>query len=160
MVINTFCMTIEQYLNEIKTLQPTGSIFDPELENLLWKKPSKEENDYFTIQNLFQKSENDTFVLNKEIIEKIVKGTNLLFVDKSENGNVCFANNSELRSEFRQNFNVVDLLDFCYAVLYTSVFKENLDNENKRIPIPSDSDVFWQLAKFGVRFREEKFQKK
>lgn len=160
MVINTFCMTIEQYLNEIKTLQPTESIFDPELENFLLKIPSNESNSFFTLKNLFQKSENGTFVLNKEILGKIVKGTNLLFFDKIENGNVCFANNSELRFEFRQNFNVIDLLDFCYAVLHTSVFKENLDNENKRIPIPSDSDVFWQLAKFGVRFREEKFQKK
>lgn len=160
MVINTFCMTIEHYLNEIKALEPTGSIFDPELENLLLKIPSKEDNTYFTLQDLFQKSENGTFVLNKDILEKIVKGTNLLFLAKSENGNVCFANNSELRSEFRQNFNVIDLLDFCYAGLHSSVFEENIDNENKRIPIPSDSDVFWQLAKIGGRFREEKFQKK
>lgn len=158
MVINTFCMTIEQYLNEIKTLQPTRSILDPELENLLLKIPLNEDNNYFKLKNLFQKLENGTFVLNKEIIEKIVKVTNLLFSDQIENGNVCFANNRELRSEFRQNFNVIDLLDFCFAVLH-SLKDESLDYENQKIAIPYDSDFFWQLAKIGGRFREYKFRK-
>lgn len=155
MVINTFNMKIQEYLKEIEDLQQKEITVDSELENVLLKMASNGEENYFTLETLFQKSVAEVFVLNIETINKIVKHSNLLFSDQNENGNVCFANNNEMRSEFRQSFMITDLLDYCYAILYSSNFEKSLNNKNKRIPIPSDSNLFWEVVKIGTKLRDK-----
>src|SRR5690606_18725041 len=58
--------------------------------------------------------------LNMEIVSAIEKKLGLAFVPENQTeGETCFANNSDLRPEFRQNFAPIDLLDYIYAVLHT-----------------------------------------
>ena len=65
-----------------------------------------------------------------------------------------FHHSSELRPEFRQNFTSIDLLDYCYAVLHSAI-NEVSEINSARIPITSDSSVFWELVKYGSELRKE-----
>jgi predicted helicase len=58
--------------------------------------------------------------LNLEIVNKIAKQLGLTFVPEKElEGNVCMANNDEVRPEFRQTLAPIDVLDYIYAVLHS-----------------------------------------
>nr|WP_314897440.1 type ISP restriction/modification enzyme [uncultured Flavobacterium sp.] len=77
--------------------------------------------------------------LNPEIVNTIAKQLGLTFVaEKEPEGNVCIANNKEVRPEFRQIFAPIDILDYIYAVLhsptYRSTYKEFLKIDFPKIP--------------------------
>lgn len=61
---------------------------------------------------------------------------------------VFFINSTELCPEYMQSFTSIDLLDYCYAVLHSSL-NEFLGINSIRVPITSDSSVFWKLVKYG-----------
>ncbi len=92
--------------------------------------------------------------LDMEIVEQVVKGLGLAFVPEREEGNVCFAENREVRPEYRQSLAPIDLLDYIYAMLhsptYRETYKEFLKIEFPRVPYPTDADKFWELLKQGA----------
>jgi predicted helicase len=109
-------------------------------------------------QNLLETNER-TPNLNAEIVKQIAAGLGLSFVNEKETeGNVCFANSNEVRTEFKQSFAPIDLLDYIYAVLhsptYRSTYKEFLKIDFPRVPYPTDVETFWQLVKLGGELRE------
>lgn len=96
--------------------------------------------------------------LNMEIVNEIAKGLSLQFIPEKEEGNVCLANDKDVRSEFRTTFAPIDLLDYIYAVLhsptYRETYKEFLKIDFPRVPYPKDSNIFWQLVQLGGELRQ------
>ena len=96
--------------------------------------------------------------LNMEIVNEIAKGLGLAFTPEKEDGNVCLANDKDVRSEFRTTFAPIDLLDYIYAVLhsptYRETYKEFLKIDFPRVPYPKDSNTFWQLVQLGGELRQ------
>ncbi len=101
---------------------------------------------------------NRTPNLNMEIVNEIAKGLGLEFTPEKEDGNVCLANDKDVRSEFRTTFAPIDLLDYIYAVLhsptYRETYKEFLKIDFPRVPYPKDSNIFWQLVQLGGELRQ------
>ena len=97
--------------------------------------------------------------LNLEIVNQIAKQLNLSFVpEKESEGNVCMANNDEVRPDFKQNFAPIDILDYIYAVLhsptYREKYKEFLKIDFPKIPFPKDAKTFWELVALGSQIRQ------
>ena len=96
--------------------------------------------------------------LNMEIVNEISKCLGLQFVTEKTEGNVCMANNSEVRNDFRTTFAPIDLLDYIYAVLhspnYREKYKEFLKIDFPRVPYPKDQKTFFDLVELGSQLRE------
>ena len=96
--------------------------------------------------------------LNMEIVNEIAKSLRLQFVTEKTEGNVCMANNSEVRNDFRTTFAPIDLLDYIYAVLhspkYREKYKEFLKIDFPRVPYPNDQKTFFDLVELGSQLRE------
>jgi hypothetical protein len=111
--------------------------------------------DFFREQSEYiQKISDKDKKLNNHSIKQIEDHLNLTFVsDNDTMGNVCFANSNEMRPEFRQTFTIIDVLDYCYAILHSETFDEFSRNEDIGIPITSDSKIFWKLVEIGKKIR-------
>lgn len=150
-------LTIQQYLENIKGLNVTESTSKnsnhTDLDNLAMKISLDNNKFYFNLSDLeFNDQQKED---SQEIINQISNRLGLLFINEKETeGNVCFINSSELRPEFRQSFTSIDLLDYCYAVLHSTI-NEVSEINSARIPITSDSSVFWELVKYGSELRKE-----
>lgn len=87
-----------------------------------------------------------------EIVSQMAKILELTFVSEPEaEGNVCVANNEEVRDDFRLNFTPTDIADYIYAVLnspYQDKNKSPTDMSNLKIPYPSP-ETFWELVRQG-----------
>lgn len=106
--------------------------------------------------------------LNSEIVKQISDSLNLTFTNEKEEGNVCLANDKDVRSEYRTTFAPIDLLDYIYAVLhsptYRETYKEFLKIDFPRVPYPSPltpkggieetQEKFWKLVKLGSELRQ------
>lgn len=147
-------MTIQEYCNKINALnadQNISTLFDGiDLENSVLKILQNTTQTYFTTEVLCNQSVAETVILNNEIVKLFTNRLGLLFSSEKEAGNVCFATSSELRPEFRQSFMAIELLDYIYAFVHSSFYKEF-----QKIPITSEADIFWKLVKIGVGLRKE-----
>lgn len=87
-------------------------------------------------------------------IEKIIK---IPFVeDQFEEGAVCFANDEELRADFKLQFTVYDVVNYVYGVVYEFYSKENKIIESislVKIPYPDNADFFWKYSNIGKKIR-------
>lgn len=96
--------------------------------------------------------------LNPDIVKQISDDLGLAFTNEKEDGNVCLANDKDVRSEYRTTFAPIDLLDYIYAVLhsptYRETYKEFLKIDFPRVPYPKDSNTFWQLVQLGGELRQ------
>ena len=104
------------------------------------------------LQELIEKLVQD---LSKEVISEFEAIFHMQFIsEKSEvksKGNVCFANhNDELRDEYKEVFAPIDILDYFFAVLNSSSYRD-------RYEVPKDKETFWQLVKLGTEIRETRF---
>ncbi|KDN55608.1 type ISP restriction/modification enzyme [Flavobacterium seoulense] len=92
-----------------------------------------------------------------ETLEKIIQ---IPFVaDEFENGAVCFANDEEVRADFKLQFTAFDVVNYVYGILFKLYLKENIENAsilNLKIPFPADADFFWKYSDFGKKLRQEK----
>ncbi|MDR7212106.1 hypothetical protein [Flavobacterium piscis] len=154
-------MTIQQYLDKIKTLSISGSIGKhsdyADLEDTVIEILADNNKSYFNLFDLEFRNDkkecNEEIILNPEIINQFTDCLGLLLINEKETeGNICFINSTELRPEFRQSFTSIDLLDYCNALLY-SAFNKFSEINAARIPITSDSSVFWKLVNYGSGLR-------
>ena len=152
-------MKVQQYLDKIKTLSIKNSRTNFDLGNHVKNVFLENKSLYFNVSVLFpelldhfQESLIKSIIVDSEIIKQIADHLGLLFINERIDGNVCFADNIELRPEFRQSFTSIDVLDYCFAVSYFNV--EALKTNSTTIPITSDVSVFWQLVNFGRMFRK------
>lgn len=96
---------------------------------------------------------------NPEIVKQIEDSLGLIFIrEKETEGEVCFANSKELRSEYKQSFTPLDLLNYSYAVLHLpnshEKYKDFLNIEFPYIPYPTDTNLFWKLVTLGSGLRQ------
>jgi hypothetical protein len=96
--------------------------------------------------------------LEAKIIKEIAAKLGLEFVpEKEAEGNVCLANSSEVRDDYRTTFAPIDLLDYIYAVLHSPTYREKykafLKIDSPRVPYPKDSATFWKLVHLGNQIR-------
>ena len=137
-------MTIDQYIQNISVVYLRGK-GEEQKTTPPYGHPSK---GAFGIPNV-----------NPEIVSKIATQLGLTFVpEKEPEGNVCMANNDEVRTEYKQTFAPIDILDYIYAVLHSSnyreKYKEFLKIDFPKIPYPKDSKTFWDLVALGKQIRE------
>lgn len=89
--------------------------------------------------------------LKSEIVEKISKKIEIPFVT---NRLVELMDNT---TEKRSHFSPTNFLDYIYAVLHSSnyrnTFKEFLKIDFPRIPYPQSKQVFWNLVELGAELR-------
>ena len=82
--------------------------------------------------------------LNPKIVAQIAEGLRLEFTNEKENRNDTFA--------------PIDLLDYIYAVLHSSAYREKykefLKIDFPRVPYPTDAEKFWQLVQLGGELRQ------
>lgn len=106
----------------------------------------------FTLTEIFQKSNSEKTIINKDILKRFSNHLGLLlFLEEQESGNICFANSDEVRPEYRQSFRLIDFLDYTYAFMHSLVYQES-----QKIIISSESVVFWKLVKIGLSLRNDK----
>ncbi|MFW0737083.1 type ISP restriction/modification enzyme [Flavobacterium sp. T12S277] len=150
-------MRIEDYLSKINNLHlvehRVGLAVNAELEELILKIALENSQSYFTLEMLFQKTDNNSMALNPETFQFIANGCGLLFIDEKETGNVCFADSQELRPEFKQSCTAIDVFDLSYAILHSSLYSQDLKVDELKIPIPQDVVVFWKLVQIGKELR-------
>jgi predicted helicase len=94
--------------------------------------------------------------LTEDIINQIAHKIELHFIlAKDPEGNVCMANNKDLRSEFRQTFDPIDILDYAYAILNSSNFRLTSKKILKmNFPYPKNAETFWELAEIGSQIKQ------
>mgnify|MGYP002078732860 CR=1 FL=1 len=132
-----------------------------------WSRPGMQGGDYIAPLYINNKATTQTSLLNEvvrtpnlnmEIVNEIAKGLGLAFTPEKEDGNVCLANDKDVRSEFRTTFAPIDLLDYIYAVLhsptYRETYKEFLKIDFPRVPYPKDLDTFYNLVALGSQLRQ------
>lgn len=82
--------------------------------------------------------------LDLEIVANIAKAVSLIFTNEKSDTDGTFA--------------PIDILDYIYAVLHSSVYRETykefLKIDFPRIPYPNDADNFWQLVELGRELRQ------
>ncbi|MCK9209920.1 MAG: N-6 DNA methylase [Ignavibacteriaceae bacterium] len=87
--------------------------------------------------------------LNLGIVKRIAEKLNLTFTNEV----LDFA-----RTDTKDTFAPIDILDYIYAVLhsptYREKYKEFLKIDFPRVPYPKDVDTFWQLVKLGGELRQ------
>ncbi|MDQ6469238.1 hypothetical protein RB619_01195 [Flavobacterium sp. LHD-80] len=145
-------MIIQEYLVKLDLLQKEEidlERFDNALEQIIAKTSSTKTKNYFTLDSLFQKSASKGIAINSEIIKQFSNHSGLLFLEEEGGGNVCYAESTELRSEYKQSFILIDVLDYIYAFVHSSIYKET-----QKIILPIDADVFWDLVKIGSNIRK------
>lgn len=96
--------------------------------------------------------------INSVSIKKIEEKLNLTFVsEKDAESQVCMANNPEVRDEFKDIFDLKDLLDYSYGVLYSPNYLEKYKDLSKinffEVSYPNDTTRFWKLVNLGAKLR-------
>ena len=87
-------------------------------------------------------------------IENILK---ISFLEEDfEVGSVCFANDEEVRSDFKLELTTYDVVNYVYGI-YQLYWEENQKIEllDLKIPYPESADFFWKYANSGKKFRLE-----
>ncbi|HEY1195596.1 hypothetical protein [Flavobacterium sp.] len=138
-------MEIQKYVEQIRGLENSQLDQNTELENVISKMIFDGKSIYFQVNDLFQNQN-----LNQALLSKIEQTLDLIFI-KEENANVCFANSVEVRPEYKQSFRLLDLLDYMYAFVHSSVYQKSL-----KIMIKNEAEFFWKLVKTGSELRNKK----
>lgn len=142
-------MTIQEYLNKIKALQNEKSAIvsanDTDLEFCTQQIKQINTEPSFSLDVLFQKPTSEIIIVNDDVIKIFADHVGLLFLEEKESGNVCFANSEEVRPEYRQSFKVIDFLDYVYAFMHSTEYKES-----RKVIVSSEAALFWKLVKMGL----------
>jgi hypothetical protein len=147
-------MIIQEYFNRIRTLSTEENIqfsYDKDLENIVLKILQSTNEIYFTTEDFLDRSAPEAVVINTQMVKLFSDRLGLIFLIEKEAGNVCFANTDELRPEFRQGFTAIDILDYIYAFVHSSFYKEF-----QKIAVASEGNIFWELVKIGTSLRNKK----
>jgi hypothetical protein len=77
-----------------------------------------------------------------KLISRFEKATGLIFINENEaEGNVCYANDAVLRSEYKTTFTEKDIKNYILGLSQT----QNTQN----ITLPKDAETFWEIVDMG-----------
>jgi len=87
-------------------------------------------------------------------VHLLAKHLNLAYIPEiNPQGNVCMAENLEVRPEFRQSISNVHLRNFFYAILHSSMYgtarKTLLQFDFPWFHFPGEKEDFWMLVSYG-----------
>lgn len=91
-------------------------------------------------------------------IKQIEETLKLTFLSEKDKGSaVCMANNPEVRDEFKDIFDIKDLLDYSYAVLHLPSNLEKYKDVSKidsfQVFYPNSPNHFWKLVNLGSKLQ-------
>ena len=87
---------------------------------------------------------------SEAIIRQFENKLGLSYISESSaETNLCFANNDDIRTEFKQTFTAIDILDYIESFLHT-LTTHNISN----IPYPKDTKIFWKMVELGSKTRK------
>lgn len=138
-------MKIQYFLEKINSLKNLDLDTNTELENLVSEIVSQNDNIQFLVEDLFRNES-----LNYDLLSKIEKTLNLIFIKEEKESFVCFANSEEIRSEYKQSFRLDDLLNYIFAFTHTTLYKESPE-----ILLNCNPEIFWQLVKIGQSLKND-----
>lgn len=96
--------------------------------------------------------------LEPELIKNFEQNLLLTFTKEKElslQGEVCFMNSPEVRPEFKLSFTQTDILDYVYAILYSSSIREKSKTKIfPEVPYPTEASAFWRFTALGSELRE------
>ena len=97
--------------------------------------------------------------INLAAIKQIEKTLKLTFLyEKGEGSTVCMANSPEVRDEFKDVFDIKDVLDYSYAVLHLPSYIEKYKNSSKinsfQVFYPNSPKHFWKFVNLGAKLRD------
>ena len=76
--------------------------------------------------------------------------------DEFESGSVCFANDEDLRANFKLQFTIYDVVNYVYGVCQLHLEKnEKLEISLLKIPYPVNADLFWKHSNGGKKLRQQ-----
>ncbi len=92
--------------------------------------------------------------MDKTKLIKIEKSLELQLLPASWDGqgNVCFADDPDLRPEFRIVFHAIDLWDYYYALWHSPGYWDSSLGQQRKLPLPHPVH-FWKIVKFGENLR-------
>lgn len=146
-------MNLRNIIKEINILIQTNS------EKLQWFV-----NEYYATLKTSNSIINSSgkFEFTPETFHKIAEMLALTFNNENENeSNVCFANNKDLRSEFKDSFSAEDVLNCLQAVLNLEVENSKIDlfSIQKIVESNQKSEIqktFWELVEIGKKVKDNR----
>jgi hypothetical protein len=97
----------------------------------------------------------EIFSGNDEMVRKLGDILGLHFLSqKSERGNVCFADSVEVRPQFRETFTSIDFLDYVCAILLSGSHAEPKQSNNTHFIYRTEyTSRFWEMVEIGGEIR-------
>lgn len=90
-----------------------------------------------------------------DFLKTITQDFKLQLVLQMSNGNVCFMlQNEELRDDFKVVFYVLDVVDYVYALLYSTKYSSLNKKNISCVDAPKTIAQFWKLVRLGTFIRE------
>ncbi|WP_366185810.1 DUF559 domain-containing protein [Flavobacterium ovatum] len=107
--------------------------------------------------NVYQNFKFDSDTL--EVIQNMAKSLKLILTfGNNPEGNVCFAQNKDVRPEYKEIVLQVEILDYCNAIYQSSKFRDSKTDFIKvdlsQFPLPENNNNFWKLVSFGAKLRQ------
>ena len=88
-------------------------------------------------------------------LKTVTQEFKLQLVLQKSNGNVCFMEqNEELRDDFKVVFYVLDVVDYVYALLYSTKYSSLNEKNISCVDPPKTIAQFWKLVRLGTLIRE------
>lgn len=95
---------------------------------------------------VYDKQELFSLKIQRKFLNSIARTLNLTHQESAlSEGNLCFANNPGLRSEYKTVFTSVDIAHYVYAMLTQEEININIDE----VPLPTDISSFWNAVEKG-----------
>lgn len=92
--------------------------------------------------------------MDPEVLKYIERSLDLQLTaaDWDKHGNVCFANDPDLRPEFRTTFHAIDLWDYYYTLWHSATYWNSTFGQQQKLHPPL-ADHFWKIVEFGSKLR-------
>ena len=95
-------------------------------------------------KHMYKKQDLFSLKVSPAFLNNMGEQLNLNYLEgDSLDGNICFANNSDVRPEFRTNFSKLDIVRYVSSFLTKTTFSL----EKEKIPFPKNSAAFWNIVK-------------
>lgn len=97
--------------------------------------------------------------MNTAVFKTIEKIIDIPFVeDEFEVGAVCFANDEDVRADFKLQFTAYDVVNYIYGIVFQLYSEENIKTLSildLKIPYPKNATSFWEYSSIGKKFRQQ-----